>query len=61
MLNVKVLTIFPEMFPGFLGYSLTGKALEEKKWQIEAINISNAYKVYRMENNCDIFIFSLHR
>lgn len=39
MLNVKVLTIFPEMFPGFLGYSLTGKALEEKKWQIEAINI----------------------
>ncbi len=39
MLNVKVLTIFPEMFPGFLGYSLTGKALEDKKWQIQAINI----------------------
>lgn len=39
MLNVKILTIFPEMFPGFLGYSLTGKALEEKKWQIEAVNI----------------------
>lgn len=39
MLNVKVLTIFPEMFPGFLGYSLTGKALEDEKWQIQAINI----------------------
>ncbi len=39
MLNVKILTIFPEMFPGFLGYSLTGKAMEENKWQLEAINI----------------------
>lgn len=39
MLSVKVLTVFPEIFPGFLGYSLTGKALEEKKWQIKAINI----------------------
>lgn len=39
MLNVKVLTIFPEMFPGFLGYSLTGKALEEQKWQLQAVNI----------------------
>lgn len=39
MLKVKVLTIFPEMFPGFLGYSLTGRALEEQKWQLEAINI----------------------
>lgn len=39
MLNVKVLTIFPEMFPGFLGQSLTGKALEEKIWGLTAINI----------------------
>lgn len=39
MLTVKVLTIFPELFPGFLGYSLTGKALEEKKWQLETVNI----------------------
>lgn len=39
MLNVKVLTIFPEMFPGFLGYSLTGKALEEQKWHLQAIDI----------------------
>lgn len=39
MLNVKVLTIFPEIFPSFLGYSLTGKALEEGKCRIEAVNI----------------------
>ena len=39
MLKVKVLTIFPEMFPGFLGYSLTGRALEEQKWQLETVNI----------------------
>ena len=39
MLNVTVLTVFPELFPGFLGYSLTGKALEEQKWQLQAVNI----------------------
>lgn len=39
MLNVKILTIFPEMFPGFLGYSLTGKAMEENKWQLKTVNI----------------------
>ena len=39
MLIVKVLTIFPEIFPGFLGHSLTGKALEEGKWQIDTVNI----------------------
>ena len=39
MLNVTVLTVFHELFPGFLGYSLTGKALEEQKWQLQAVNI----------------------
>lgn len=39
MLNVTVLTVFPELFPGFLGYSLTGKAFEEQKWQLQAVNI----------------------
>ncbi len=38
-MKVKVLTIFPEIFPGFLGYSLTGKALSEGKWSIETVNI----------------------
>lgn len=38
-MKVKILTIFPELFPGFLGASLTGKALDEGKWSIEVINI----------------------
>lgn len=39
VLKAKILTIFPEIFPGFLGTSLTGKALEDGIWQLEAINI----------------------
>lgn len=39
MLNVKIYTIFPEIFPGFLGYSLTGKALENGKWHLQTVNI----------------------
>lgn len=38
-MKVKILTIFPELFPGFLGASLTGKALDEGKWSIEVVNI----------------------
>lgn len=39
VMRVKVLTIFPEMFPGFLGCSLTGRALKEGLWSIDAVNI----------------------
>lgn len=38
-MKVKILTIFPELFPGFLGFSLTGKALAEKQWSLETVNI----------------------
>lgn len=38
-LNVDILTIFPEVFPGFLGASLTGKALKEKIWSLNVVNI----------------------
>lgn len=38
-LNVTVLTIFPEVFPGFLGTSLTGRALEKGIWSLKAVNI----------------------
>lgn len=38
-MKVKILTTFPELFPGFLGASLTGKALDEGKWSLEIINI----------------------
>ena len=39
VLKAKIFTIFPEIFPGFLGYSLTGKALDEGVWTIETVNI----------------------
>lgn len=39
MLKVKVFTIFPELFPGFLGHSLTGRALDEGIWSLSAVNI----------------------
>ena len=35
----KILTLFPEIFPGPLNHSITGRALVEKKFEIEAINI----------------------
>ena len=37
-----VLTIFPEMFPGPLGISLTGKALRDKRWRLDARDIREA-------------------
>lgn len=37
--TVKVLTLFPEMFPGCLGFSLAGQALEQGLWSIEATDI----------------------
>ena len=37
--RASVLTLYPEMFPGPLGTSLAGKALNEGKWSLEARNI----------------------
>jgi tRNA (guanine37-N1)-methyltransferase len=37
--RASVLTLFPEMFPGPLGYSLAGKALENRIWSLETIQI----------------------
>jgi len=34
-----VLTLYPEMFPGPLGVSLAGRALEEGVWSIETVQI----------------------
>ena len=38
-LHFNILTLFPEMFPGSLGVSLAGKALERGDWSYEALNI----------------------
>ncbi|WP_151120955.1 tRNA (guanosine(37)-N1)-methyltransferase TrmD [Hypericibacter adhaerens] len=37
--RASVLTIFPEMFPGPLGLSLAGKALEAGLWALDAVDI----------------------
>ena len=34
-----VLTLYPEMFPGPLGISLAGRALAEKRWSLDAVQI----------------------
>ncbi|MCE2509619.1 MAG: tRNA (guanosine(37)-N1)-methyltransferase TrmD [Alphaproteobacteria bacterium] len=37
--QVRVLTLYPEMFPGPLGASLPGKALKEGVWALETVDI----------------------
>jgi len=34
-----VLTLYPEMFPGPLGVSLAGRALEEQRWTLDTVQI----------------------
>ncbi|PYE42221.1 tRNA (guanine37-N(1)-) methyltransferase [Rhizobium sp. PP-F2F-G20b] len=37
--RATILTLYPEMFPGHLGYSLAGKALERGQWSLDAVQI----------------------
>src|SRR5579872_5515317 len=39
MWSVTILTLFPELFPGPLAASLSGKALEQGIWSLEAVNL----------------------
>ena len=39
LLKATILTLFPEMFPGALGTSLTGKALDKGIWSLDTVNI----------------------
>ncbi len=39
MWHATVLTLFPEMFPGPLGYSLPQKAKDAQIWDLDTINI----------------------
>ena len=42
--TAHILTLFPEMFPGPLGFSIIGKALEEKIWSLKLINLQKFSK-----------------
>ncbi|TPW30951.1 tRNA (guanosine(37)-N1)-methyltransferase TrmD [Martelella alba] len=37
--RATILTLYPEMFPGHLGMSLAGRALERGQWSLDAVNI----------------------
>ncbi|MCA0275010.1 MAG: tRNA (guanosine(37)-N1)-methyltransferase TrmD [Proteobacteria bacterium] len=39
MFRATVLTLYPEMFPGALGVSLAGRAMERGDWALEAVQI----------------------
>ncbi len=39
LFSAVVLTLFPEMFPGPLGHSLAGKALEKNIWSLKTLQI----------------------
>ena len=38
-MKFQLLTLFPELFPGPLGHSITGRALNNGLWSVDAINI----------------------
>tara|TARA_B100000482_G_scaffold189910_1_gene172173 strand:- start:1333 stop:2028 length:696 start_codon:yes stop_codon:yes gene_type:complete len=42
--KVSILTLFPEIFPGPLGVSLLGNALQNKLWELNLINIRDFTK-----------------
>lgn len=37
--RATVLTLYPEMFPGHLSYSLAGKAMERGQWSLDSVQI----------------------
>ncbi len=45
--HIKIFTLFPAMFPGMLGMSLSGKALEKGLWSIETIQLRD----YALDNH----------
>lgn len=38
-MHISILTLFPDLFPGPLGASLTGQALTAGTWSLDAVNI----------------------
>ena len=42
--KVSILTLFPEIFPGPLGVSLLGNAMQNKLWELNLINIRDFAK-----------------
>ena len=51
MWKAKIITAYPEMFPGILGQSIIGKALSESIWSLDTINLHDFG--YNERNNID--------
>ena len=41
MFSSRIFTLYPEYFPGYLNKGLFGKAMSEKIWNLETVNIRN--------------------
>ena len=37
--TAQIITLFPDAFPGVLGESLTGRALKDRKWALDTIDL----------------------
>ncbi len=44
MWNATVLSLFPEMFPGTLDFSIAGKALRKNLWSLKKLILENFQK-----------------
>ena len=44
MFEARIFTLYPDLYPGPLGEGLYGKALNEKKWSLEIVNIRDSAK-----------------
>ena len=44
MFEARIFTLYPDLYPGPLGKGLYGKALDEKKWDLEIVNIRDSAK-----------------
>jgi tRNA (guanine37-N1)-methyltransferase len=44
MFEARIFTLYPDLYPGPLGEGLYGKALNEKKWNLEIVNIRDSAK-----------------
>ena len=45
--KVKVITLFPESFPGVLGVGVIGRALKKKIWSLKLFNPRDYTKRYK--------------
>ncbi|WHQ46631.1 MAG: tRNA (guanosine(37)-N1)-methyltransferase TrmD [Candidatus Midichloria sp.] len=53
MWSVHILTLFPELFPGPLSSSITGRALKEGLWEIKTSDVRNyATDKHKAVDNC---------